>query len=82
MHPWTERFTRLDAGRLPSPCFVVDEAAVEENLELLHKVQKHLLELVRIDAPIKRWVHLRPPLRGDPWPLDDVVDGEALGNAG
>jgi len=40
MHPWTERFSRLDAGRLPSPCFVVDEAAVEENLELLHKVQK------------------------------------------
>ena len=40
MHPWTERFSRLDAGRLPSPCFVVDEVAVEENLELLDKVQK------------------------------------------
>jgi carboxynorspermidine decarboxylase len=40
MHPWTERFSRLDARRVPSPCFVVDEVAVEENLELLNKVQK------------------------------------------
>jgi len=40
MHPWTERFSRLDAGRVPSPCFVVDEVSVEENLELLSKVQK------------------------------------------
>jgi carboxynorspermidine decarboxylase len=40
MHPWTERFSRLDTGRVPSPCFVVDEVAVEENLELLNKVQK------------------------------------------
>jgi len=44
MHPWTERvkerFGRLDARRLPSPCFVVDEVAVEENLELLHRVQQ------------------------------------------
>ena len=40
MHPWTERFSRLDPGRVPSPCFVVDEVAVEENLELLNKVQK------------------------------------------
>jgi carboxynorspermidine decarboxylase len=40
MQPWTERFRRLDTRRLPSPCFVVDEVAVEENLELLDKVQK------------------------------------------
>ena len=40
MHPWTERFSRLDASRLPSPCFVVDEVAVEENLKLLNRVQK------------------------------------------
>ena len=39
MHPWTEHFSRLDARRLPSPCFVVDEAKVEENLKLLRKVQ-------------------------------------------
>lgn len=39
MHPWTERFSRLDARRLPSPCFVVDEVAVEENLKLLNRVQ-------------------------------------------
>ena len=40
MHPWTERFSRLDASRLPSPCFVVDEVSVEENLQILNRVQK------------------------------------------
>src|SRR5436190_19133300 len=40
MHPWTELFGRLDTRRLPSPCFVVDEVAVEENLKLLNHVQK------------------------------------------
>ena len=40
MHPWTERFSRLDASRVPSPCFVVDEVAVEENLQILNRVQK------------------------------------------
>ena len=40
MRPWTENFRRLDAGRLPSPCFVVDEVAVEENLKVLDGVQK------------------------------------------
>jgi carboxynorspermidine decarboxylase len=40
MHPWNERFARLDLSRLPSPCFVVDEAKVEENLQLLARVQK------------------------------------------
>jgi len=40
MQPWTERFSRLDARRLPSPCFVVDEVAVEENLRVLARVQK------------------------------------------
>ena len=40
MHPWTERFSRLDVRRLPSPCFVVDEVAIEENLRILNRVQK------------------------------------------
>jgi len=40
MQPWTERFARLDASRVPSPCFVVDEVAVEENLQLLDRVQE------------------------------------------
>ena len=40
MHPWTERFSRLDVRRLPSPCFVVDEVSVEENLQILARVQK------------------------------------------
>jgi carboxynorspermidine decarboxylase len=35
-----ERFRRLDPTRVPSPCFVVDEAAVEENLRLLDRVQR------------------------------------------
>jgi carboxyaminopropylagmatine decarboxylase len=39
MHPWTERFSRLATSRLPSPCFVVDEVSVEENLQILHRVQ-------------------------------------------
>ena len=46
MHRWieadarAERFRGLDARRLPSPCFVVDEVAVEENLRLLAGVQR------------------------------------------
>lgn len=35
-----DRFAKLDLSRLPSPCFVVDEAAVEENLRILERVQK------------------------------------------
>jgi carboxynorspermidine decarboxylase len=31
-------FTRLDLSRLPSPCFVVDEVAVERNLKILADV--------------------------------------------
>ena len=47
MHPWSSkdgahavRFSRLDTSRLPSPCFVVDEVAVEENLQILNRVRK------------------------------------------
>ena len=40
MHPWTERFARLDLSRVPSPCFVVDEVVVEDNLKVLARVQK------------------------------------------
>jgi carboxynorspermidine decarboxylase len=31
-------FSRLDLTRLPSPCYVVDEVAVERNLRILHDV--------------------------------------------
>ena len=31
-------FSRLDLHRLPSPCFVVDEVAVERNLRILRGV--------------------------------------------
>ncbi len=30
----TKSFARFDLTRVPSPCFVVDEVAVERNLEL------------------------------------------------
>jgi carboxynorspermidine decarboxylase len=35
-----ERFRKLDARRVPSPCFVVDEVAVEHNLRILDRVQR------------------------------------------
>ncbi|HSD42145.1 MAG TPA: carboxynorspermidine decarboxylase [Burkholderiales bacterium] len=35
-----ERFRRLDPRRVPSPCFVVDELAIEENLRALDAVQR------------------------------------------
>ncbi len=35
-----DRFRLLDVQRLPSPCFVVDEVAIEENLRLLLRVQQ------------------------------------------
>ena len=36
----TDRFRKLDTKRVPSPCFVVDEAAVEANLRILERVQR------------------------------------------
>ncbi len=36
----TEAFLRFDPQRVPSPCFVVDEAALEENLRTLDGVQR------------------------------------------
>ena len=33
-------FTKLDLSRLPSPCFVVDEVAIERNLKILHDMQE------------------------------------------
>jgi carboxynorspermidine decarboxylase len=36
----TERFRKLDTRRVPSPCFVVDEVAIEENLGILDRVQR------------------------------------------
>ncbi len=38
--PNRERFARLDPARVPTPCFVVDEAAVRQNLEVLDRVQR------------------------------------------
>ena len=34
------RFRHLDPMRVPSPCFVVDEVTVEENLRILDRVQR------------------------------------------
>lgn len=33
-------FSPFDPNRVPSPCFVVDVAAVERNLQILHRVQE------------------------------------------
>lgn len=35
-----DTFQQFDPGRVPSPCFVVDEVAVERNLKILHRVQQ------------------------------------------
>jgi carboxyaminopropylagmatine decarboxylase len=35
-----ERFRRLDTRRVPSPCFVIDEVAIEHNLRILERVQR------------------------------------------
>jgi carboxynorspermidine decarboxylase len=35
-----QTFTRFDPRRVPSPCFVVDVAAVEDNLKILNRVQR------------------------------------------
>ncbi|HUL65807.1 MAG TPA: carboxynorspermidine decarboxylase [Burkholderiaceae bacterium] len=36
----TARFRRFDTRRVPSPCFVVDRVAIEENLQVLDGVQR------------------------------------------
>lgn len=35
----SQTFFKFDPSRVPSPCFVVDEVAVEENLKILNRVQ-------------------------------------------
>ncbi|MFT6029380.1 MAG: carboxynorspermidine decarboxylase [Oleiphilaceae bacterium] len=36
----SKSFTQFDATRTPSPCFVVDEVAIEDNLKILMRVQE------------------------------------------
>ena len=36
----SKSFAQFDASRVPSPCFVVDEAAVEANLRILQRVER------------------------------------------
>lgn len=35
-----EYFTHFDPARVPSPCFVIDKAAIEDNLKILNRVQR------------------------------------------
>lgn len=35
-----EYFTHFNPARVPSPCFVIDKAAVEDNLKILNRVQR------------------------------------------
>jgi carboxynorspermidine decarboxylase len=39
LHMPRQLFSRFDTSRVPSPCFVVDEVALEDNLRLLRQVQ-------------------------------------------
>ena len=34
------QFEKLDLNSIPTPCFVVDEFAIEQNLKILHQVQR------------------------------------------
>lgn len=36
----SKSFVNFDPSRVPSPCYVVDEVAVEDNLKLLHHIQQ------------------------------------------
>jgi carboxynorspermidine decarboxylase len=38
--PAADTFASFDPARVPSPCFVVDEVAIERNLKILHDVQE------------------------------------------
>jgi carboxynorspermidine decarboxylase len=38
MNPMRTDFSRLDVSRLPSPCWVVDEVAIQQNLAILNEV--------------------------------------------
>jgi carboxynorspermidine decarboxylase len=38
--PNADTFTGFDPARVPSPCFVVDEVAIERNLQILQRVQQ------------------------------------------
>jgi carboxynorspermidine decarboxylase len=40
IHPASDSFLAFDPSRVPSPCFVVDEAAVERNLKVLADFQQ------------------------------------------
>ena len=40
IRPNRERFCRFDPSRVPTPCFVVDEAGIEANLRILERVQR------------------------------------------
>lgn len=35
-----DTFSKFDPTRVPSPCFVIDEVAIERNLKILHDVQE------------------------------------------
>ena len=37
--PSSDTFRNFDPTSVPSPCFVVDEVAVERNLQILKRVQ-------------------------------------------
>jgi carboxynorspermidine decarboxylase len=59
---------RLNPGRLPSPCFVVDESLIEKNLDILNMVQKRtgakILLALKAFAMFSLFPLIRPVLKG------------------
>jgi carboxynorspermidine decarboxylase len=59
---------RLKPGRLPSPCFVVDESLIEKNLDILNMVQKRtgakILLALKAFAMFSLFPLIRPVLKG------------------
>ena len=56
-------FAGFDPHRVPSPCFVVDTAALEHNLEVLHRVQQESGAKVLLALKAFAMFHFAPLIR-------------------
>ena len=50
---------QFDLSRVPSPCYVVDEAAIERNLQIIGEATKHLPAEVTEAHPQVAWPQIR-----------------------
>ena len=55
-----QTFWRFDPARVPSPCYVVDEVAVERNLQILNRVQRESGAKVLLALKAFSMFHLAP----------------------